>query len=120
MSKVKAQTGSLPEPHVTSVGEHGMLFTFTPQEEQQLSLPAPLQLSLPAPLQVQQRIWALDSWLKEHRQELSLAEIVPGMGNLLLVLHPAATQHTELIARLLSLWPTLAPLPGSGRTVEIP
>lgn len=69
---------------------------------------------------MQQRVWALSAWLSEHREELGLREIVPGMGNLLVVVDPASTHYTMLVDKVLSLWPTLKPLPGSGRTVEIP
>jgi len=108
MNKNEAQTGSLPDPHVGPLGERGLLFTFTPQQEQAV------------PLSVQQRVWALSAWLEERRQELRLHEIVPGMGNLLVVADPSTSGHASLADTLLSLWPTLRPLPGSGRTVEIP
>lgn len=88
-----------------------MLFTFAPQEEQALPLPVPLP--------VQQRVWALSAWLGEHREKFRLREIVPGMANLLLVTEPTSSP-ASLSETVLELWPTLQPLPGSGRTVEIP
>jgi len=109
MNKSEAQTGSLPDPHVGPLGECGLLFTFAPQQE----------LTLPLPLTVQQRVWALSAWLEERRQELRLREIVPGLGNLLVIADPS-TSRASLADTVLALWPTLQPLSGSGRMVEIP
>lgn len=87
-----------------------MLFSFSPQEDS----------GQPVPLPVQQRVWALSAWLEQRREELGLREIVPGMGNLLIIADRASSHYDSLADSVLSLWPTLAPLPGSGRTVEIP
>lgn len=88
-----------------------MLFTFAPQEQQAQPLPVPLS--------VQQRVWALSAWLAERREKFRLREIVPGMGNLLVVTEPTSSP-ASLSESVLELWPTLQPHPGSGRTVEIP
>lgn len=88
-----------------------MLFTFAPQEERAQPMPVPLS--------VQQRVWALSEWLTEHREEFRLREVVPGMGNLLVVANPASSL-APLTDAVLAQWPTVQPRPESGRTVEIP
>ncbi|WP_343588225.1 5-oxoprolinase subunit PxpB [Herbaspirillum sp.] len=78
-----------------------------------------LLCSLPAPatLTQQQRIWALaelaDAWDE-------VAEVVPGMNNLTLILKRPVADFDALSLRIGKLWPQLQASGTEGRTVEIP
>ena len=78
-----------------------------------------LLCSLPAPatLSQQQRIWALaelaDAWDE-------VAEVVPGMNNLTLILKRPVVDIDMLGQRILKLWPQLQATGADGRTIDIP
>ncbi len=94
-------------PRVTQVGEGVLLFHFTPSD------------SVVLELSIQQKIWQLVSWLEPLRGALSLVEIVPGMGNLLLKV--SREMHLdELSPIVLGHWATLSEAMKDGRHIEIP
>lgn len=67
---------------------------------------------------VQQRVLAL---AKESLGWPEVSEAVPGVGNLMLVLaDPRALRPATLVERISTLWPTLEPLPLTGRVIEVP
>jgi len=96
-----------PAIRVKQIGEHALLFVFTPLEAQLVAL------------SIQQKLWQLVYWLEEQRESLGLIEIVPGMGNLLLKASSNSILNT-LRDLVLSHWPTLQDGQLEGRCIEIP
>ena len=67
---------------------------------------------------LQQRILALADRVRSWPE---VAEPVPGVGNLMLVFaDPRTTDPETLVERIAQCWPGLAPLPLTGRVLEVP
>lgn len=98
-------------PRITRIGEDALLCTFTAREDKAPGLP------------LQQRLWQLCAQLQTERDALSLLEIVPGMGNLLLRWQQttdAACPFADLQRQLQALWMATSETDIAGRLVEIP
>ncbi|MCM2442849.1 5-oxoprolinase subunit PxpB [Agrobacterium vitis] len=65
----------------------------------------------------QRRIWALSAMVQDWPD---VQETVPGMTNLLLVLHHTPEDHEAIKHRLLEAWNTAQGMDLTGKTVEIP
>ncbi|MVA73018.1 5-oxoprolinase subunit PxpB [Agrobacterium vitis] len=71
----------------------------------------------PFDLASQRRIWALSAMVEDWPD---VQEIVPGMTNLLLVLHDTPEDHEAIASRLLEAWNAAQGMDLTGKTVEIP
>ena len=68
-------------------------------------------------LAAQRRIWALTQTLKGWAD---LAEIIPGMTNLLAIFKEMPEDPDEVVGRLLSAWDSSQSIDLVGKTIEIP
>jgi KipI family sensor histidine kinase inhibitor len=68
-------------------------------------------------LAAQRRIWALTQTLKGWTD---LAEIIPGMTNLLAILKETPEDPDEVVGRLLAAWDNSRSIDLAGKTIEIP
>ena len=96
---------------IVRIGEDALLCTLTSPDDTAPGLAA------------QQRLWQLCARLETEREALSLLEIVPGMGNLLLrwsVPEGAPCPYAALKKHLGTLWQETPQGDIAGRTVEIP
>jgi KipI family sensor histidine kinase inhibitor len=91
----------MPQPQIHPLGDRALL----------CSLPAP------ATLLQQQRIWSLAELAQAWPE---VAEVVPGMNNLTLILTRPVADLDTLTLRIEKLWPQLKAGTTDGRTVEIP
>ena len=91
----------MQRPQIHSLGDSALL----------CSLPAP------ATLPQQQRIWSLAELVQAWPE---VAEVVPGMNNLTLILKRPAADMAALTLRIEKLWPQLKAGSTVGRTIEIP
>ncbi|EJM97293.1 5-oxoprolinase subunit PxpB [Herbaspirillum sp. YR522] len=91
----------MQQPQVHPLGDSALL----------CSLPAPATLSQ------QQRIWSLARLAQDWPE---VAELVPGMNNLTLILKRPAADMSELALRIEKSWPGLKADHAEGRTVDIP
>ncbi|MFV0335181.1 MAG: 5-oxoprolinase subunit PxpB [Tropicimonas sp.] len=104
--------GALGSLNVANVKRVGLRFSLIGCSA--LLVEAPGQVDPP----LQQRILALTGAVRDWPE---VAEPVPGVGNLMLVLaDPAATDPETLVERIAGIWPDLRPLPLSGRVIEVP
>jgi len=87
-------------PTISAIGTRAILFE------------APGEFSMAQ----QRRIWAL---MQACEARADIAELVPGVTNLLLVFHEAPAQPEAIIAWLTELWPDLPELEVEGRLFEI-
>jgi KipI family sensor histidine kinase inhibitor len=68
-------------------------------------------------LAAQRRIWALSQAVRGWRD---IAEIVPGMTNLLTIFQEAPQDPDAVVARLLEAWDNARSIDLDGKTIEIP
>lgn len=98
-------------PQISRTGEDAMLCTFTASDDKLPGFP------------LQQRLWQLCARLETERDALSLLEIVPGMGNLLLrwTQAPLAPCPFAVLQKhLQALWKETPEGDIAGRVIEIP
>lgn len=98
-------------PRIARIGEDALLCTLTASDAAAPGLP------------LQQQLWQLCARLETEREALSLLEIVPGMGNLLLrwsVPEGAPCPYAALKKHLSTLWQETPQGDIAGHTVEIP
>ncbi|MDU5780877.1 MAG: 5-oxoprolinase subunit PxpB [Pantoea sp.] len=76
-----------------------------------------LELEPPVSLQSQQRIWGLTQRLQQYEQ---VAEVIPGMNNITLLLRDPQQSPLDAIERLQRWWEESEELEIASRLVEIP
>lgn len=76
-----------------------------------------LELAPPVTLQSQQRIWALAEKLNQHSD---VQEVIPGMNNLTLLLHPLQGNAEAMLELLQQGWEDNQRLVPSSRDIDIP
>lgn len=92
---------TMSQPQIHFLGDSALLCTLAP----------------PATLKQQQRIW----WLADQAATWpEVAEVVPGMNNLTLILNHAVTDLDPLTRRIMALWKDIDATSIVGRDIDIP
>ena len=91
----------MSQPHIHFLGDSALLCSLSP----------------PATLKQQQRIWGL---AKQAADWPEVAEVVPGMNNLTLILRRAVVDLDPVAQRILELWNAIDASSVDGREIEIP